>query len=179
MVKGHALLMESFRIVSNPRHTGLVRIGDDTMLDCTIIFESDRGDVTIGNRVFIGNSTLICRTAIVFEDDIFVAWGCHFYDHDSHSQDYREREKDMTRQLEDYRGGRDFIASKDWSVVSTRPIRVCSHAWVGMNCIVLKGVTIGEGAIVAAGSIVTRDVPAWTVVAGNPARVVKQLEIRK
>ena len=44
-----------------------------------------------------------------------------------------------------------------------------------MNCIILKGVTIGEGAIVGAGSVVTKDVPAWTVVAGNPARVVKKL----
>lgn len=44
-----------------------------------------------------------------------------------------------------------------------------------MNCIILKGVTIGEGAIVGAGSVVTKDVPAWTVVAGNPAKVVKTL----
>ena len=44
-----------------------------------------------------------------------------------------------------------------------------------MDCIILKGVTIGEGAIVGAGSVVTKDVPAWTVVAGNPAKVVKTL----
>ena len=45
-----------------------------------------------------------------------------------------------------------------------------------MNCIILKGVTIGEGAIVGAGSVVTKDVPAWTVVAGNPAKIVKKLK---
>lgn len=44
-----------------------------------------------------------------------------------------------------------------------------------MNCIILKGVTIGKGAIVGAGSVVTKDVPAWTFVAGNPARVIKDL----
>ncbi len=44
-----------------------------------------------------------------------------------------------------------------------------------MNCIILKGVTIGKGAIVGAGSVVTKDVPAWTLVAGNPARVIKDL----
>lgn len=48
-----------------------------------------------------------------------------------------------------------------------------------MNAIILKGVTIGEGAIVGAGSVVTKDVPPWTVVAGNPARVVKKLEIEE
>ena len=46
---------------------------------------------------------------------------------------------------------------------------------IGMNCIILKGVTIGEGAIVGAGSVVTKDVPAWTVVAGNPAIFVKKI----
>ena len=44
-----------------------------------------------------------------------------------------------------------------------------------MNVIILKGVTVGEGAIVGAGSVITKDVPAWTVVAGNPARVIKTL----
>ena len=47
-----------------------------------------------------------------------------------------------------------------------------------MNVIILKGVTIGEGAVVGAGSVVTKDVPAWTVVAGNPAKVVKELKER-
>jgi galactoside O-acetyltransferase len=158
-----------------------VSIGNDSMLDCKIIFESTEGHVSIGDRVYIGNSTIICRTNITFENDIFVAWGTYFYDHDSHSLDYRERQKDLIRQLEDYRANRNFIESKDWSVVNTRPIKICSNAWIGMNCIILKGVIIGEGAIVAAGSVVTRNVPAWTVVAGNPAIVVKEipLELRK
>ena len=55
------------------------------------------------------------------------------------------------------------------------PIRIADKAWLGMNVTVLKGVTIGEGAVVAAGSIVTKDVPPWTLVAGNPARVIKEL----
>lgn len=55
--------------------------------------------------------------------------------------------------------------------------KICSNkVWIGFNAIILKGVTIGEGAIVAAGAVVTKDVPAWTVVAGNPAVVVKKLK---
>ena len=86
-----------------------------------------------------------------------------------------KRRKDIDDELADLRHGRSLSASKDWGFVNTKPIKVCNDAWIGMNVIILKGVTIGEGAIVGAGSVVTKDVPAWTVVAGNPARVVKSL----
>jgi len=56
-----------------------------------------------------------------------------------------------------------------------RDVTIGDDVWLGMRCIVLKGVTIGDGAIVAAGSVVTRDVPPATIVAGTPARVVRQL----
>ena len=55
-----------------------------------------------------------------------------------------------------------------------KPVRVGSHAWIGANALICPGVTIGEGAIVAMGSVVTRDVPPCAVVGGNPARVIKQ-----
>lgn len=58
------------------------------------------------------------------------------------------------------RNGRNFIAHKNWDVVNSKPITICNDAWIGMNCIILKGVTIGEGAIVGAGSVVIKDVPA-------------------
>jgi len=152
-------------------------VGDDSMLSCNIIFESQDGEVIIGDRVFIGASTIISRTRVEFENDIFVAWGTYFYDHDSHSLDFRERQKDIQQQITDHKAGRNFIENKNWDVVNSRPIKICSNAWIGLNCIILKGVTIGEGAIVGAGSVVTKDVPAWTVVAGNPAVVVKEIPL--
>ncbi|MDE6498662.1 MAG: hypothetical protein K2L21_08380 [Muribaculaceae bacterium] len=107
--------------------------------------------------------------------NVTIAWGCTIYDHDSHSVDFEERRRDIDDELRDIRNGVNFIANKNWEVVRSKPIRIEDDAWIGMNCIILKGVTIGEGAIVGAGSVVTRDVPAWTVVAGNPARVVKEI----
>lgn len=159
-----------------------VVIGDDCMLNCKMIFESQNGNIKIGNRVSIGASILISINEIEFEDDIYVAWGCYFYDHDSHSIDYRERIKDRQRELDDLKNKKtNSIISKDWSVVNSKKIKVCSHAWIGMNAIILKGVTIGEGAIVGAGSVVTKDVPAWTIVGGNPAKVIKEIpqELRR
>ncbi|WP_394338998.1 acyltransferase [Mucilaginibacter xinganensis] len=177
LVSGNSHFLENFRltIIKPQKNKVYLTVGNDTVLDCKVLFESGNGEVVIGNRVHIGSSTIICRTKIEFEDNIFVAWGTCFYDHNSHSIDYRQRENDITQQLQDYRAGKIFIENKNWDVVESKPITIKSYAWIGMNCIILKGVTIGEGAIVGAGSVVTKDVPAWTIVGGNPAKVIKDI----
>lgn len=171
----HFFEMFSVNILKPIKDKKYVTIGDNTILDCQILFESSTGEISIGNNVFIGRSTLICKSKIEIEDNVFIAGGSCIYDHNSHSLDYREREKDITQQLIDYKNGSLFIENKNWDVVDNKPIKICSNAWIGMNCIILKGVTIGEGAIVGAGSVVTKNVPAWTVVGGNPAVVIKEL----
>ncbi|WP_246152955.1 acyltransferase [Oryzomonas rubra] len=180
---GKSVMLPGFNLdLRNPiREKKYLRIGDDCMINGNFVFESEGGEVSIGDRVYLGGGTVICRSKIEFGNDIFVAWGGYLYDHDSHSLDYRQRHLDMSRQLEDYRNGKNFILSKDWSVVNSKPIVIQDNVWIGMHCIILKGVTIGEGAIIGAGSVVTRDVEPWTVVAGNPAKLVKNLpaDIRK
>jgi acetyltransferase-like isoleucine patch superfamily enzyme len=57
-----------------------------------------------------------------------------------------------------------------------RPIRIGRNVWIGFDCCVLPGVTIGDGSIVGARSVVCEDVPPYTVVAGNPARVIRKIE---
>ena len=58
-----------------------------------------------------------------------------------------------------------------------KPITIGPQAWIGARALILPGVTIGEGAAVAAGAVVTKDVPPWTVVGGNPAKVIKTREL--
>jgi acetyltransferase-like isoleucine patch superfamily enzyme len=55
------------------------------------------------------------------------------------------------------------------------PVIIGNSVWIGVNSTILKGVTIGEGSVVGAGSVVTKDVPPWTIVAGNPARVIREI----
>jgi len=174
---GNSHFLETFNLrVNNPVKDKIyLDVGDDCMLNCNVIFESSNGKITIGNKVFIGNSTLICRSQIIIEDFVFIAWGGFIYDHNSHSIDYIERQKDIEQQLKDLRSGKNFITSKNWNNVDSKPIRICTNAWIGMNCTILKGVTIGEGAIIAAGSVVTKDVKPWTVVGGNPAILIKEV----
>lgn len=63
-----------------------------------------------------------------------------------------------------------------WGRTVAKPIVIGNEVWIGTNAVVLPGVTIGDGAVIAAGAVVTRDVPPYTVVAGVPARVIRQID---
>lgn len=161
------------RKVNNNR----VSIGSNSMIGANFIFESDQGKISIGDKCFINDGTnLISRSSISIGNHVTIAWGCTIYDHNSHSLDFLERQRDMDRQLDDFRAGKSFISSKDWSVVKSRPIVIENNVWIGFNSIILSGVTIGEGAIIGAKSVVRDNVEPWTIVAGNPAVVVKRLK---
>ncbi len=164
-----------------PREDVALQIGDRCLLQNEFIFESTGGKITVGDGVFInGGTRVISRSSIEIGNGVTIAWGCMIYDHDSHSISYLDRIADQEQQLIDFPCG-NMVANKDWSKVATAPIRICDYAWLGFDVVVLKGVTIGEGAIVGARAVVTKDVPPWTVAAGNPACVVKEIpfELRK
>jgi galactoside O-acetyltransferase len=175
---GDSFFYNSFRLLVSKPTSGktYVKIGDNTILDCTIIFSSGSGEINVGNNCWIGGSQLVCISKIIIGDNVFISWGCYICDHDSHSINYLDRRIDIAQQLDDFKNKRDLLSSKNWGVVNSKPIKICSDAWIGMNCIILKGVTIGEGAIVAAGSVVTKDVSPFTIVGGNPAKLIKQVQ---
>lgn len=165
----------SFRFDVNSENP--VKIGNDCMINCNFIFESEKGEIEIGDRTFInGGTSLISRSKIKIGNDVTIAWGCTLYDHNSHSLDWQERRKDLEQQLNDYNNGLNFIKNKNWDTVKSRPITIEDKVWIGFDCTILNGVTIGEGAIVGAKSVVRENVEPYTIVAGNPAVVIKKLK---
>lgn len=143
-----------------------VRVGDRSMLQAKVLFDRSNAALSLGARTFIGNSTIVIASRVEIGDDVLVAWGCTIVDHDSHALRFSDRKDDVTN----WHDGK-----KDWSHVEIRPVTIRDKVWIGLNAIILKGVMVGEGSIVAAGSVVTHDVPPYVVVAGNPARVVREL----
>ena len=143
-----------------------VTIGANSMVNGEIIFECENASVQVGDNTFIGGSKLICSEKIIVGNDVLIAWGCTIVDHNSHAIEFSLRKNDVS----EWKAGR-----KKWTYVDQKEIVICDKSWVGFNSIILKGVTVGEGAIIGAGSVVTKDVPSWTIVGGNPARVIRKI----
>ncbi len=153
-------------------------VGDQSIIDGTFIFERESGYVSIGERVHIGSSTFISISEIRIGNDVTIAWDCVFYDHNSHPVPWDERKQDTIIELQDLRQYGDMIRNKNWDHVISRPIVIKDKAWIGFGATILKGVTIGEGAVVAAKSVVVKDIEPYTVVGGNPAQVIKRLDVK-
>ncbi|KAA6307584.1 hypothetical protein EZS27_040743, partial [termite gut metagenome] len=117
-------------------------------------------------------TTFYCTNGISIGNDVGIAWGCTIADSNFHSIVSSERLKDMSNFREEFKEG-TLGKNADWSVIKSAPIVIKDKAWIGFHSIIMKGVTIGEGAIVAAGSVVTKDVPDYAVVGGNPAKIIK------
>ncbi len=129
-------------------------IGDETKIGT---FVEIQGGATIGKRVKVSSHTFICE-GVTIEDYCFIGHGVMFIN-DAYP---RATNPDGTLQV-----------AADWKCV---PTFIRAGASIGSNATILCGVTVGEGAIVGAGSVVTKDVPPYTIVAGNPARVLRKIE---
>ena len=141
-------------------------IGHGSMIDANIVSDRAGARYSIGDNTFIGASYLISASSISIGSNVLISWGCWIVDHDSHAIGYQDRINDVAL----WRSG-----EKCWDKVNASPVTVCDHAWIGFNSIILKGITIGHGAVIGAGSVVTKSIPDHCVAAGNPARVIREL----
>jgi acetyltransferase-like isoleucine patch superfamily enzyme len=128
-------------------------IGDGSKIGCFVEIQKN---AIIGKNVKVSSHTFICE-GVTIEDEVFIGHNVSFIN-DKYP---RSTNSDGSPQHEE-----------DWQVI---PIHVKKGASIGTSATILCGVTIGENAIVGAGSVVTKDVPQNTIVAGNPARVIRKI----
>jgi acetyltransferase-like isoleucine patch superfamily enzyme len=119
--------------------------------------------ISLGNHVIIRPNTMLFAdprdngAGIKIEDDVMIGSGVHFYVHKHAFEN-------------------TFIPIIEQGYSDSKPILVKNGAWIGANAIILSGITIGKNSVVGAGSVVTKNVPNYSVVAGNPAKVIKIIE---
>lgn len=152
--------------------TGKMQIGENLMLNnglkknpigysqkCTFFVDTG-ATIKIGNNVGISQSALVSTCSIIIGDDVKIGGGCHLFTTDFHSLSYSKRKTDKDKQ---YR--------KD------APIVISNNVFIGAGSLIMKGVNIGENSIIGAGSIVTHDIPANQIWAGNPARFIRTIDL--
>ena len=164
--KGHTLL----RFRKNSKIT----IGDDFICNsgayhsidnalCSKICVGPGAELVIGNQSGISNTCIHCQSKIVIGNYVNIGAGTMIFDTNFHSTDWRMREN----------------RQEDIRHTDKAPVFIGNHVFIGANCLICKGVTIGDKSLVAAGSVVTRHIPEGEIWGGNPAHFIKKATIPK
>jgi acetyltransferase-like isoleucine patch superfamily enzyme len=135
-----------------------------------MVFRSG-GSIEIGKDCYLGEDSFIwSQNKIQIGNNVLISHNVNIHDTNAHPIDYLERREDFR-----------MIINEGYSITNTNiltlPIIIKDDVWIGFNSIILKGVTIGKCAIVASGSVVTKDVPDYAIVAGNPAVIVRYINV--
>ncbi len=129
---------------------------------------AENGTCTIGDFTLLNGALIMADDKIDIGSHCLISWNVGIADSDFHPLEPAQRLID-TQALAPF-----FKDRPARPKLKTAPVRIADNVWIGMNAVILKGVTIGENSIVAAGSVVTKSIPPNTVVAGNPAVIVKE-----
>ena len=120
--------------------------------------------IEIGSRVGISATTIWAQESIRIGNDVNIGADCLIIDNDSHSHTFLERRFDFVKNLSTV----NLV-----KYIPSAPIQIEDDVWIGARCQILKGVHIGARSIIAAGSVVTKDIPADVIAGGNPCKVIK------
>lgn len=164
-------ITESARCYNEEKNRNNIIIGNNVSI-LGILMSEDKGTITIGDNTTIrGNTRVVAVDSVEIGNYVIISNNVVIVDNNSHPISVEER-KQMSINLP----GTELWKSK-YSKHS--PIVIEDSVWIGERAVILKGVHIGRGSIVACDSVVTKDVPSMSIVAGNPARIVKRLEEEK
>ncbi|MBB5057285.1 acetyltransferase-like isoleucine patch superfamily enzyme [Granulicella aggregans] len=166
-----ARLYPSSRVENNQGRPSAIVIAARSQVLGHLVVMGHGGSIRIGSSCFIGEQTRIWSAdSIVIGNRVLISHNVNIHDHNSHSWSAQRRHMHFNQ---------IFSAGhpKELKDVPSSPIIIEDDAWIGFNATILKGVKIGTGAIVGAASVVTKDVAPYTVVAGNPAKVMREIPV--
>jgi acetyltransferase-like isoleucine patch superfamily enzyme len=147
-----------------------VRIGRGSSIYLGVMFDvGEQGRVSIGEFTLINGARIICDAEVSIGDYCLISWNTVFMDSTRLPTAASARRTELAAAAARH-------PRRIESVRPARPIRIERNVWVGFDACVLPGVTIGEGSVIGARSVVVEDVPPFSVAVGNPARVIRKLE---
>ena len=162
----------SFHLYRSQESVG-VRIGRGASTYLGTMFDAGpRARISLGDYALVHGARIICDAEVDIGPYALISWNVVLVDTYRLPLDVALRRRELERVA--FRSPRSFAAP-----VPARPVRIGANVWIGFDSCILPGVTIGEGAIVGARAVVTEDVPPYTIVAGNPARVIRRLKIEE
>jgi acetyltransferase-like isoleucine patch superfamily enzyme len=163
-----ARLSRTARIRNIAGESKRIKIGKDTIVQGELAVFAHGGNIQLGDWCFVGEHTRIWSAdSIVIGHRVLIAHAANIFDNLTHPIRAAERHAQF-REIAKAGHPREISLGE-------RPVRIEDDAWIGAGAFVLRGVTVGSGAIVAAGAVVTKDVPPYCLAAGNPARIVREL----
>lgn len=168
VIAKQAVLYNTAKIRNNFGDINAITIGAFTHIRGELFTFGHGGKIVIGEYCYLGQESIIWSAkSVVIGDRVLIANNVNIFDNVTHPLNPKARHEQY----------REIITSGHPRKIglSEEPVVICNDAWIGCMSIILPGVTISEGAIVGAGSVVTKDVPPYTIVAGNPARIIREL----
>lgn len=146
-----------------------IQLGAGTHIRGELLVFPYGGRITMGQHCYLGEGSRIWSDhEVEIGDHVLIAHHVTITDTDGHELGAHERAASFQKLIQ---GGHPRTRPN----VGGAPVRIGSYAWINHQSCILKGVTIGEGAVVGCGSVVTKDVPPYTLVAGNPAKPLREL----
>jgi acetyltransferase-like isoleucine patch superfamily enzyme len=172
MLAADAVLFSAARILNASGVSERIRIGGHSLIQGELFVFAHGGEISIGESCFVGPGTRIwSATRIEIGSRVLISHNVNIFDSLTHPLSPRLRHVQF-KDIADTGHPKSIDLDE-------KPVTIGDDAWIGAGAFVLKGVSIGSCAVVGAGSVVTRDVPAATIVAGNPATIVRPLSLQE
>lgn len=146
-----------------------VSLGRHVVIDGTLECY-EKGTLSIGDYSFIGRSRIFAAHKISIGIGVLISDNVIILDSDLHSLS-------ATKRLVEAVAWSKGIFPNVYDGIPGAAVVISDHVWIGANSVILKGVTIGQGAVIGAGSVVNKDVPPYTIVAGNPAKFIREIPL--